>query len=76
VLAQPLPQADGQVLPWRSKTVTLRLPVIALDRPKTKGVVLGLVSSKLPRLESIEALRRRTDEAVNFADAEHLAISP
>jgi 5-methyltetrahydropteroyltriglutamate--homocysteine methyltransferase len=44
--------------------------------PKNKGVVLGLVSSKVPQLESIELLRRRADEAAKFVDASHLAISP
>jgi 5-methyltetrahydropteroyltriglutamate--homocysteine methyltransferase len=44
--------------------------------PKGKGVVLGLVSSKTPQLESIDVLKRRTDEAARFLDAERLAISP
>jgi 5-methyltetrahydropteroyltriglutamate--homocysteine methyltransferase len=44
--------------------------------PKTKGVVLGLVSSKLPQLESVDALRRRAEEAAKYVDAERLAISP
>jgi len=44
--------------------------------PKDKGVVLGLVSSKTPRLESLEVLKRRTDEAARYVNAERLAISP
>jgi 5-methyltetrahydropteroyltriglutamate--homocysteine methyltransferase len=44
--------------------------------PKTKGVVLGLVSSKIPALESVETLKRRTDEAAKFIDLDRLAISP
>ena len=44
--------------------------------PKDKGVVLGLVSSKTPRLESIDDLRRRADEAARYTDAARLAISP
>jgi 5-methyltetrahydropteroyltriglutamate--homocysteine methyltransferase len=44
--------------------------------PKGKGVVLGLVSSKTPQLESVDVLKRRTDEASRFLDAERLAISP
>ena len=43
---------------------------------KRKGVVLGLVSSKLPALESLDALKRRTDEAAKFIDLDRLAISP
>jgi 5-methyltetrahydropteroyltriglutamate--homocysteine methyltransferase len=44
--------------------------------PKGKGVVLGLVSSKVPQLESIDALRRRADEAARYVDSSRLAISP
>ena len=44
--------------------------------PKDKGVVLGLVSSKTPRLEDIDQLRRRTEEAAKFIDFDRLAISP
>jgi 5-methyltetrahydropteroyltriglutamate--homocysteine methyltransferase len=44
--------------------------------PKGKGVVLGLVSSKTPTLESMELLRRRTDEAAKHIDLDRLAISP
>jgi 5-methyltetrahydropteroyltriglutamate--homocysteine methyltransferase len=44
--------------------------------PKGKGVVLGLVSSKTRQLENVDLLKRRTDEASRFVDAERLAISP
>lgn len=44
--------------------------------PKDKGVVLGLVSSKTPVLESKDLLKRRTDEAARHVNAERLAISP
>ena len=44
--------------------------------PKNKGVVLGLVSSKVSKLESIEELARRAGEASKFVDRERLAISP
>ncbi len=44
--------------------------------PKSKGVVLGMVSSKRAALESIDALKRRADEAATFIDASRLAISP
>jgi methionine synthase II (cobalamin-independent) len=44
--------------------------------PKTKGVVLGLVSSKMPTLESLDQLRRRTEEATRYIDLDRLAISP
>ncbi|HXF87584.1 MAG TPA: 5-methyltetrahydropteroyltriglutamate--homocysteine S-methyltransferase [Xanthobacteraceae bacterium] len=44
--------------------------------PKGKVVVLGLVSTKVPELESIDALKRRIDEAGRFLPLEQLALSP
>ncbi|HWO74130.1 MAG TPA: cobalamin-independent methionine synthase II family protein [Dehalococcoidia bacterium] len=44
--------------------------------PKNKMVVLGLISSKEPQLESIDDLRRRIDEAAKYVPFENLAISP
>jgi 5-methyltetrahydropteroyltriglutamate--homocysteine methyltransferase len=44
--------------------------------PKDKGIVLGLVSSKLPELESQDELRRRIDEASRYVPLENLALSP
>jgi 5-methyltetrahydropteroyltriglutamate--homocysteine methyltransferase len=44
--------------------------------PKSRGVVLGLVSSKTPVLEDPDALKKRTDEASRYVNAENLAISP
>jgi len=39
-------------------------------------VVLGLVSSKTPVLESQDELRRRIDEAAQYVPLENLALSP
>jgi len=44
--------------------------------PKGKIVVLGLVSTKVPDLESAEDLKRRVDAASQFIPLEQLAISP
>ncbi len=44
--------------------------------PKSKGVVLGLVSTKTPVLERIDDLRRRTDAAAKFIDLDRLGIGP
>jgi 5-methyltetrahydropteroyltriglutamate--homocysteine methyltransferase len=44
--------------------------------PHDKTVVLGLVSSKLPELESQDQLKRRIDEASKYVPLENLAISP
>jgi 5-methyltetrahydropteroyltriglutamate--homocysteine methyltransferase len=44
--------------------------------PRDKLVVLGLVSSKDPRLESQDELLRRIDEAARYVPIENLALSP
>jgi len=44
--------------------------------PKGKKVVLGLVTSKTPRLESKEELKRKIDEAARFVPLEDLCLSP
>ena len=44
--------------------------------PKGKVVVLGLVSTKVPELETVDALKRRIDEAAKLVPLEQLAISP
>jgi 5-methyltetrahydropteroyltriglutamate--homocysteine methyltransferase len=44
--------------------------------PKGKVVVLGLVSTKVPELEPLDALRRRIDEAARYLPLEQLAVSP
>ncbi len=43
--------------------------------PRGKTVVLGLISSKQPELESPDALRKRIDEAAKYIPMENLAIS-
>ena len=44
--------------------------------PADKTVVLGLVSTKTPALESRNALRRRIDEAARHVPLERLCLSP
>ncbi len=44
--------------------------------PKGKTVVLGLVSSKRPQLESKRDLIRRIEQAARYVPLEHLALSP
>ena len=44
--------------------------------PKSKGVVLGLISTKTPVLESLDSLKRRAEEATRYIDLDRLAISP
>ena len=44
--------------------------------PKDKFVVLGLITTKEPPLESMDALQRRIDEASKYVPLENLGISP
>ncbi|HXF34942.1 MAG TPA: hypothetical protein VN603_10245, partial [Candidatus Acidoferrales bacterium] len=44
--------------------------------PKDKVVVLGLISTKIARVETVEELRRRIDEAAQYIDVSQLALSP
>ncbi len=44
--------------------------------PRGKSVVLGLITTKEPKLESQNDLRRRIDEASKFVPMENLALSP
>ena len=43
---------------------------------KDAVVVLGLVSTKVPQLESLDELRRRVDTAAKYVPLDRLAISP
>ncbi len=44
--------------------------------PKGKTIVLGLVTSKLPTLESKDELKRRIEEAGKYCPLDQLALSP
>jgi 5-methyltetrahydropteroyltriglutamate--homocysteine methyltransferase len=44
--------------------------------PKGKVIVLGLVSTKVPEMETVDGLKRRIDEAAKFISLDQLAISP
>jgi 5-methyltetrahydropteroyltriglutamate--homocysteine methyltransferase len=44
--------------------------------PKGKMVVLGLVTTKRPDLESKDTLRRRIDEAAKYLSLDQLCLSP
>jgi 5-methyltetrahydropteroyltriglutamate--homocysteine methyltransferase len=44
--------------------------------PRNKTVVLGLVSTKVPKLEAADELKSKIDEASRFIPLEQLALSP
>jgi 5-methyltetrahydropteroyltriglutamate--homocysteine methyltransferase len=67
-------QVDAFLLEYESERAGTFEPLRFVPRDKT--VVLGLVSSKLPRLELQDQLTRRITEASNYVPLENLAISP
>jgi 5-methyltetrahydropteroyltriglutamate--homocysteine methyltransferase len=44
--------------------------------PRDKGVMLGLLSTKTPALETIDDLERRIGEAAKFMDLDRLGLGP
>ncbi len=44
--------------------------------PKDRMVVLGLITSKSPELESKDAIKRRIDEAAQYMDINQMCLSP
>jgi 5-methyltetrahydropteroyltriglutamate--homocysteine methyltransferase len=44
--------------------------------PRHKTVVLGIVSTKTPEMESKDALKKRIEEAARQLDLDCLAVSP
>ena len=44
--------------------------------PADKSVVLGLISTKTPRLEPKDEIKRRIDEAARIVPLDRLALSP
>ncbi len=65
---------DGYFLEYDSPRAGAFSPLRFL--PKGKIAVLGLVTTKSPKLESKDALKRRIDEASRYAPIEQLALSP
>lgn len=65
---------DGYFLEYDSARAGSFAPLRLL--PKGKIVVLGIMSSKAPELETTDQLRRRIDEAAKFAPLDQLAVSP
>jgi 5-methyltetrahydropteroyltriglutamate--homocysteine methyltransferase len=72
VFAQP--DVDGYFLEYDSERSGGFEPLRYI--PKNKKVVLGLVSSKKPEIESKDLLKRRIDEAAKFFPLEQLCLSP
>ncbi len=65
---------DGFFMEWDDERAGSFEPLRLL--PKTKKVVLGLVTTKSGKLESKDDLKRRIDEAAKFIPLENLCLSP
>ncbi len=65
---------DAYFMEWDSERAGGFEPLRLL--PKDKTVVLGLVTTKSPALESKDALARRIDEAARHVPLERLCLSP
>ena len=68
------PDVDGYFLEYDSDRAGGFEPLKYI--PKHKKVVLGLVSSKKPELESKDVLKRRIDEAAKYFPLDRLCLSP
>ena len=67
-------EVDGYFLEYDSARAGDFAPLAHL--PSSKVVVLGLISTKTPQLESQSDLQRRVNEASAYVPLERLAISP
>jgi 5-methyltetrahydropteroyltriglutamate--homocysteine methyltransferase len=65
---------DGYFLEYDSERAGGFAPLRFL--PKGKIAVLGLVTTKSPKMETKDELKRRIDEASRYAPLEQLALSP
>src|ERR1700685_1490696 len=65
---------DGYFLEYDSPRAGGFAPLRFL--PKVKVAVLGLVTTKSPKMETKDELKRRIDEASRYAPLEQLALSP
>jgi len=65
---------DGYFLEYDSERAGSFAPLRFL--PKGKIAVLGLVTTKSPKMESKDELKRRIDEASRYAPLDQLALSP
>ena len=68
-------QVDGYFLEYDTPRAGDFRPLRFLPKGKKK-IVLGLVSTKQPEIESADVLKRRIDEAARFAPLDQLALSP
>jgi 5-methyltetrahydropteroyltriglutamate--homocysteine methyltransferase len=66
---------DGYFLEWETERAGGLEPLRYVPKGK-KIVVLGLVSSKFPKLENKDDIKRRIEEATKYVALDQLALSP
>lgn len=69
-------QVDGYLLEYDSERAGGFEPLRFVPRDGRKRVVLGLINTKVPKLEDADAICRRIDEAAKFLPLEQLCVSP
>jgi methionine synthase II (cobalamin-independent) len=67
-------EVDGFFMEWDDERSGGFEPLRSV--PKGKTVVLGLVTTKRPKLEDKDFLKRRIEEASKFVDVDQLCVSP
>jgi 5-methyltetrahydropteroyltriglutamate--homocysteine methyltransferase len=67
---------DSFLVEWDDVARTGDYSPLRHVEPGGPVVVLGLISSKIPELESEDEIVRRVEEAARFIDVEQLAVSP
>jgi 5-methyltetrahydropteroyltriglutamate--homocysteine methyltransferase len=67
-------EVDGFFMEWDDERSGSFEPLRYV--PKGKTVVLGLVTTKRPKLEDKDFLKRRIEEASQYVDVDQLCISP
>lgn len=65
---------DGYLLEYESPRAGDFSPLASI--PRGKIAILGVMSTKLRELETVDAIRRRIDEAAKFIDIDRLGICP
>lgn len=69
-------QVDGYLLEYDSERAGGFEPLRFVPRDGRKRVVLGLINTKSPELEDVDAICRRIGEAAKFLPLEQLCVSP
>jgi 5-methyltetrahydropteroyltriglutamate--homocysteine methyltransferase len=83
IMPRPTPKPNPELKPIHERILNEKYPEEEARGfeplrfvPKSKIVVLGLVSTKVPELETPDDVKRKIEEASRFIPVEQLALSP